>query len=576
MRSLFKYLKAYRKEIVLGPVFKLIEAIFELIVPLLMASIIDVGIKNGDSGYVLRMGGLMIAFSAIGFTSTLVCQFFAAKASQGFGTVLRSRMFSHIGSLSHADIDKIGVSTLTTRITNDINQLQVGVAMFIRLAIRAPFLVIGATVMAMNINMGLSVIFIATAAGITAVLYLIMSRSVPFYTAIQKLLDRVVLLVRENLGGARVIRAFSRQESEKENFLGTSNDVMRASVRVGKLAALLNPLTYLIVNVGIIAILWFGGRTVDTGVLEQGQIVAMVNYMTQIMLALVVVANLVIIFTRAGASATRVAEVLDTEPGMAEGKGVEAPGKTGYAVEFDNVSFSYVDGEKYALCDVSLKIEKGQTVGIIGGTGSGKTTLVDMIPRFYDATKGVVSVDGEDVRDYTFGQLRGKIGMVPQKAQLFYGTIRDNMRWGDKNASDEQINEALEVGQAAEFVNRYADGLDHKIMQDGRNLSGGQRQRLTIARALVGGPDILILDDSASALDFATDAALRKALKNYGDGVTVIMVSQRASTLKNADKIVVMDDGRIVGAGTHDELFEANEIYREICLSQMEAGGAKA
>lgn len=571
MWRLAKYLKHYKKEVILGPIFKLTEAVLELIAPLIMASIIDIGIKNTDQDYIFRMGGLMILIAAIGLVCALICQYFAAKASQGFGTDLRNEMFAHIGALSHAEIDRVGTPSLITRITNDVNQLQVAVAMLIRLVIRAPFLVIGATVMAMIIDLKLSLIFVAAAVGIAVILYLIMSRSVPFYRAIQKLLDRISLVTRENLSGTRVIRAFSRQADEKKRFGEAADDAQNASLRVGRISALLNPLTYLVVNMGIIAIVWFGGGAVNAGALEQGQIVALVQYMTQILLALIVVANLVVIFTKASASAARVNEVLDTEAGVTDSgnkaKQINASGGVP-KIEFRDVTFSY-EGDEPELTDVSVKIMRGQTVGVIGGTGAGKSTFVNLIPRFYDVQEGAVLVDGENVKEYPFGQLRGQIGMVPQQAVLFTGTIRENMRWRDKNATDEEITAALKTAQAYEFVEKMKGKLDAPILQGGKNLSGGQKQRLTIARALVGNPEILILDDSASALDFATDAALRKAIRAYGEEITVIMVSQRATTVKNADKILVFDDGRVVGAGTHDELFETNGVYREICLSQL-------
>lgn len=575
MQKLFKYLKAYRKEIILGPAFKLVEAIFELIVPILMANVIDIGIPGKDTDYILRMGGLMVLFSAVGLCSTLVCQYFAARASQGFGTVLRRELFAHIGRMSHAEIDRIGTSTLTTRITNDVNQLQVGLAMFIRLAIRAPFLVIGATVMAAGIDLQLSLIFLVVAAGIAITLYLVMRKASPFYTTIQKLLDRLSRLVRENLGGARPVRAFSRQNDQKQQFDKASGEVLRAQQRVGRISALLNPLTYLIVNMGIIAVLWFGGSSVDSGLLKQGEVVALINYLTQILLALMVVANLVIIFTRAGASGGRVAEILETQPSVASGHGHIQPIPAAPLVEFRDVAFSYGASTETALSGVNLAIERGQTVGIIGGTGAGKSTLVDLIPRFYDATRGQVLFEGADVRDYTLDALRAKVGIVPQYAHLFKGTVRENMRWGDADATDEQIWQALDAAQAASFISAKPEGLDFLIEQNGRNLSGGQRQRLTIARALVRQPELLILDDSSSALDFATDAALRKAIHQL-ENVTVLMVSQRASTLRGADKIVVVDDGRITGVGTHDELLQTNEDYREIVLSQIDEGGEGA
>lgn len=574
MWKLAKYLKHYKKEVILGPIFKLAEAVLELIAPLIMANIIDVGIKDSDSGYILRMGGLMILIAGIGLACALICQYFAAKASQGFGTDLRNKLFFHISTLSHAEIDSFGTPSLITRITNDVNQLQVAVAMLIRLVIRAPFLVVGATVMAMLIDFQMSLIFIAAAVGIAAVLYLIMSRSVPFYRAIQKLLDRISLVTRENLAGVRVIRAFSKQEKEQKRFNEASDELKEASIRVGKISALLNPFTYLIVNIGIIALIWFGGGAVNTGALEQGQIVALVQYMTQILLALIVVANLVVIFTKASASAARVNEVLETQASVSDGGNTPKNKRKTEGIpkiEFEDVSFSY-GGDEMDLENVSVKIMRGQTIGVIGGTGSGKSTFVNLIPRFYDTSKGRIFIDGEDIRKYSFAELRGQIGMVPQQAVLFSGTVRENMRWRDANATDDEIWAALRTAQAYEFIEKSPEKLDMPILQGGKNLSGGQRQRLTIARALVGRPEILILDDSASALDFATDAALRKALREYSREITVIMVSQRATTLKSADKIIVFDDGRIAGIGTHEELFETNEVYREICLSQLSEG----
>ncbi|MDL2237967.1 ABC transporter ATP-binding protein/permease [Christensenellaceae bacterium OttesenSCG-928-K19] len=572
MKKLFPYLKQFRREVISGPVFKLVEAIFELIVPLVMANIIDIGVKNADSGYVLQKGGLMIVLSAIGLACTLVCQYLAARASQGFGTVLRNSLFSHIGSLSHTELDKFGTPTLITRITSDVNQLQLALAMFIRLAVRAPFLVVGATIMAMSIDMKLSLIFLAVAVLIALALYLIMSRSTPFYSLVQKLLDRVSLLTRETLSGARPIRAFSRQRQQQDKFEEANDELQKTSVRVGRLSALLNPMTFLIVNTGIIAILWFGGQGVMAGDLQQGHIIALVNYMTQILLALIVVANLVILFTRAGASARRVTEVLETQPSIIDRGNTPLPFDANTpAVEFRDVSFRYVEGE-CELEHVSLKIGRGQWAGIIGGTGAGKTTLINLIPRFYDATAGEVLVSGENVKDYPLDELRGSIGIVPQRAVLFSGTVRENMRWGDGDATDEQIWEALEVAQAAGFVRRHKDGLNMRLSQNGQNLSGGQRQRLAIARALIRRPQLLILDDSMSALDFATEAALRKALRGFKEGMTVILVSQRAAALKTADSIIVLDDGEVSGRGTHDELFESNAVYREIVLSQT--GGA--
>lgn len=572
MFSLFKYLRGFRKELILGPIFKLIEAIFELIIPLVMADIIDTGVKTHDTGYVWHMGWLMVVLAAVGLASALTCQYFAARASQGFGTVLRSEMFRKIHQMSQSEIDHFGVPSLITRVTNDVNQLQQGVAMLIRLAIRAPFLVIGSTVLALIIDPYMGFIFVAAAVIIAGVLYLIMSRSVPFYRTVQRLLDNVSLKTREALSGVRVIRAFSKQKTEEEEFEESADELCATQERVGRISALLNPVTYLVVNIGIILIIYFGGFGVDSGRLEQGEIFALVQYMTQIMLALVVLANLVILFTRANASAGRVKAVLDVTPEIADGEGARVFETGTPAVEFKNVCFAYGDHkgntEKYALRNVNLRFEKGQTIGIIGGTGSGKTTLVDLIARFDDATEGEVLVNGENVKKYKLPVLREMIGIVSQNTTLFAGTIRENMLWADPKATDQQIRSALEVAQAG-FVFDSREGLERKVAQGGRNLSGGQRQRLAIARALVNDPCILILDDSSSALDFATDAALRAALSAYGKDRTVITVSQRASALRSADQIVVLDDGEVAGVGTHEELFETCSVYREICLSQL-------
>lgn len=574
MLRLARYLKGFRKEIILGPLFKLTEAIFELIVPLVMARIIDVGIRGYNQTYILQMGGVLVSLGVTGLLCALVCQYFAARASQGVGTVLRNDLFRHINRLSYTEIDQIGTPSLITRLVNDVNQLQLAVAMLIRLVVRAPFLVIGSTIMAMTIDLQLSLIFLAAAPLIAGTIHLIMSRSIPFYRVTQKLLDRVSLITRENLSGARVIRAFSRQETEQTRFHEAAGEIERTAVRVGRISALLNPATYVIVNLAIIAIIWFGGLQVDGGRLSQGEITALVSYMTQILLALIVIANLVVIFTKASACGARVSEVLELAPTVTDAHSapvsVQANEQTP-KVAFQNVSFAYGSAQESALEGIELRVCRGETIGVIGGTGAGKSTLVNLIPRFYDVTAGRVLIDGVDVKEYPFSQLRGQIGVVPQKAVLFAGTLRENMQWRKKEASDEEIHRALEIAQADEFVSKLPDGLDTVIQQGGRNLSGGQRQRLTIARALVGAPQLLILDDSASALDFATDAALRKALRLQTKDMTVFMVSQRAGTVRAADRIVVLDDGRMIGVGTHDELFEACAVYREICLSQMNA-----
>ena len=575
MLKFARFLKQFKREVLIGPVFKLTEAVFELIVPLVMAQIIDVGIANGDRGYVLRMGGVMVLLGLVGLGCALICQYCAARASQGFGTVLRSEMFRHINTLSHGEIDQIGTPSLITRITNDVNQLQLAVAMLIRLVVRAPFLVIGATVMALLLDWKLACIFFVAAPLMALVLYLVMSRSIPFYRIIQKKLDRISLITRENLSGVRVIRAFSRQEKEKERFAQASEDQMSTSIAVGRISALLNPLTSAIINLAIAAVIWFGGFRVDVGGMTQGEVIAFVNYLNQILLAMIVVANLVVIFTKAAASATRVDEVLELHPSIVNRVSRPAQEVEGSPeIAFDAVSFAYPDAGAYSLSDISFTVARGQTLGIIGGTGCGKSTLVNLIPRFYEVSQGCIRVDGVDVRDYPMDQLRGKVGIVPQRAVLFSGTLRQNMQWRKQDATDEEIWQALETAQAASFVRKMPDGLDSVILQGGKNLSGGQKQRLTIARALVGEPEILILDDSASALDFATDAALRRAIAKFsaerGNRMTTIIVSQRANTVRYADQIVVLDDGKAAGIGTHEQLLESCQTYREIYWSQNE------
>ena len=569
MKKLLRYLKPFKKQVILGPLFKLTEAIFELLVPTLMAHIIDRGVGRSDLPYVWKMGALIVGLGVVGLGCALTCQYFAARASQGVGTLLRQDMFKKIGQLSHRELDQFGTATLITRVTSDVNQLQVAVAMLIRLVVRAPFLVIGATVMAMTIDLKMSLIFLAAIPLIGLTLYVVMKKTVPFYRTIQKKLDRIGTVSRENLEGVRVIRAFSRQEQEKARFDDASGDLAGTSVRVGRVSALLNPLTSIIMNFGIIAILYFGGYQVNSGALSQGQIIALVNYMTQILLALVVVANLVVIFTKASASATRVSEVLETVPSITQQPGAAVPAPTAGCpkVQLRDVDFRYFTGEN-ALTDISFAVQPGQTVGIIGGTGAGKSTLVNLLPRFYDAVAGTVEIDGQDVRQWPLDALRAQFGLVPQQARLFTGTIRENLLWQVPDATDEQLWRALDIAQASEFVQKLPQGLDAPVQQGGKNLSGGQRQRLTIARALVGMPPILILDDSASALDFATDAALRAALARI-EGSTVFIVSQRVSAIKNADLVLVLDDGQLVGSGTHHQLMDSCQVYREICLSQL-------
>ncbi|MBQ1586005.1 MAG: ABC transporter ATP-binding protein [Ruminococcus sp.] len=571
MIKLRRFLKGYKKEVIIGPLCKLFEAILELFVPLVMANIIDVGINElHDTGYVLRMGGVLILLAATGLTSALFCQYFASKASQGAGTEIRRALFRHINSLSHAELDRLGTPSLITRITNDTNQVQQNIAMCIRLLTRAPFIIIGSLIMAMSINLRMSLIFFGAALLIALTLYIVMSRSVPLYAAVQKKLDKIGLISRENLSGNRVIRAFSKQNTEKARVDAATEDLTRTSVRVSKLSALLSPITYLVTDCAIIAIVWFGAVNVNAGGMKTGDIVALVSYMTQILLAMVVVANLVILMTKAGASAKRINEVFETKPSVAEINHDYISAKENTPkIEFRNVRFNYSSDGDDELSGISFTVKNGQTVGIIGGTGSGKSTLISLIPRFYDTSDGAVLVDGNDVRDYPFEQLRKKFGIVPQQSVLFSGTIRDNMKWQNPDASDEEIKRALQIAQAAEFVDKLPNGLDSRVEQGGKNFSGGQRQRLCIARAIVSQPEILILDDSFSALDFATDAALRKGLAENAKGATVLIVTQRCSTIKNADLILVLSDGRLAGQGRHEELFERCEVYRDICLSQL-------
>ena len=570
MLKLTKYLKDYIKESIIGPLFKLLEACFELIVPLVMANIIDIGIKNNDISYIFKMGAIMVLLGLLGLVCSLTAQYFAAKAALGFGTALRNEMFSHINSLSFSEIDKVGTSSLITRITSDINQAQTGVNLVLRLFLRSPFIVAGAIIMSFLINVRLTLIFLAVTLLISVVIYFIMSSSIPHYKNAQNKLDRVSLITRENLTGTRVIRAFSRQKDEMRRFEEATNDLTGTQLLVGKISALLNPVTYAILNAGIIAVMWFGGITVYHGTISQGEVIALINYMSQILLALLALANLIIAFTRASASAIRINEVFAVKTTMTESstvlseKIINSP-----KVEFKDVSFSYNASEEESLSNISFEVQSGETIGIIGGTGSGKSTLVNLIPRFYDVTGGEVLIDGMNVKDYPFSELRKRIAIVPQKAVLFSGTIRENMKWGKKDATEEEIYKALDIAQAREFVDAKPEGLDTKILQGGKNLSGGQKQRLTIARALVAQPQILILDDSASALDFATDARLRKAIMTQTRNMTVFIVSQRASAIKHADKIIVLDDGRMVGLGKHVELLETCEIYKEICLSQL-------
>ncbi|MCI9501799.1 MAG: ABC transporter ATP-binding protein [Hungatella sp.] len=584
MRKLLKYFKGYKLESVMGPLFKLLEASFELFVPLVMAQIIDVGINNRDMGHILRMGGVLVLLGVVGLTCSLTAQYFSAKAAVGIGTLLRNDLFRHINTLSYREIDTIGTSTLVTRMTSDINQVQSGINLVLRLFLRSPFIVFGAMIMAFTINVRAALVFVVTIPLLSIVVFGVMLVSMPLYKKVQRQLDQVLLTTRENLLGARVVRAFNRQQDEIHKFDQENDLLVGIQVFVGKISALMNPVTYVIVNGAIIVLVWTGAWQVEGGVISQGQVVALVNYMSQILVELVKLANLIITISKALACANRINGVFaehtsivekaaaggetGKEKGTLEGEGAE-PGGEAAKVEFKDMDFYYAKAKEPSLSGLSFQVKKGQTIGIIGGTGSGKSSLVNLIPRFYDATKGAVLVDGKDVKDYSLSGLREKVGVVPQKAVLFKGSLRENMRWGKTDATDQEIYKALDTAQAREFVDTKGQGLDLMIEQGGKNLSGGQRQRLTIARALVRNPEILIMDDSASALDFATDAALRKAIKENTGDMTVFLVSQRATTIKNADQILVLDDGKLVGLGTHKELLDQCEVYREICLSQL-------
>ena len=575
MRKLVKYLKNYKLNLTLGPLAKLTEAIFELIVPLVMSDIIDNGI-DGDGGleYVLSHGAIMVALGVLGLACALTCQYLAAKCSQGFGTELRNDLFRHINTLSFKELDKFGTPSIVNRLSSDVNQLQYMVAMLIRLVIRAPFLVIGAAVMAMTINLKLSLIFIAAAPLIAVVLYFIMSRSIPLYKNVQQKLDKVAQITRENLSGVRVVRAFSEQEYEKDRFDKSADELTRGAIVVGRISALLNPATFVIINAAIIAILWFGGGLVNTGEMTQGEVFAFVNYMTQISLALVVVAQLVVTVTKAIASGTRVVELLDATPSITDDGNTEVDTSVDSpAVKFDHVSFGYNEG-KYTLTDLTLTVPRGASVGVIGGTGSGKSTLVNLLARFYDVSEGSVELFGTDVKKYPLKQLRRTVAYVPQNTMLFSGTIRSNLLMGGRDADDETLWKCLETAQAASFVREKEKGLDSVVMQGGKNFSGGQRQRLAVARALAAHSDILVLDDSSSALDFATDLNMRTAINATRGDTTLFLVSQRATSLKDCDVIVVLDGGLVAGIGKHDDLLKTCDVYREIYLSQTD-GGAK-
>lgn len=566
MKDLIKYLRHYIKESILAPLFKMLEASFELFVPLVMAAIIDTGIKNSDKPYIFKMGMVLVGLAIVGFISALTAQYFAAKAAVGFGKELRGDLYRHINTLSYSEIDKIGTSTLITRLTADVNQMQTAVNLFLRLFLRSPFIVIGAVVMAFTVDPKTAIIFAVSIPLLAVVVFGIMFYSVPIYKKVQNRLDSVMRMTRENLSGVRVIRAFNHEQREIEDFDKCSEELKDMQLYGGKISAYLNPITYVIVNLSIVLIIYVGGLRVDTGRLTQGEVISLINYMSQVLVELIKLSNLIINLTKSVACGNRINDVFKIKPSINDGSGIKTENDT--AVEFDHVSATYAGSNEKSLDSLMLNVPRGSTVGIIGATGSGKTTLINLIPRFYDVSGGSLKVNGTDVRNYNVDELRKLVGVVPQKAALVSGTVRDNMKWGKPDATDEEINAALKTAQALDFVDEK-DGLDSKILQGGKNLSGGQIQRLTIARALVRKPEILILDDSSSALDFATDAALRRAIKSDTDNMTVFIVSQRFSTIKNADMIIVLDDGRVCGIGKHDELFESCEEYRDICESQL-------
>lgn len=576
MKSLLKYIKDYKKESILAPLFKMLEASFELMVPLVMAAIIDNGIANSDTPYIFQMGAVLVLLAAVGLASSVTAQYFSAKAAVGFATKLRSALFAHIQGLSYTELDTIGTSTLITRMTSDVNQIQNGVNLTLRLLLRSPFIVFGAMVMAFTVDVQAALIFVVTIPLLAVVVFGIMLVSMPLYKKVQAALDKILGRTRENLAGARVIRAFCNEESETADFEQENELLLNTQVFVGKISAAMNPVTYIIINLALVILLWTGAIRVDNGIITQGEVVALVNYMSQILVELVKMANLIIQLTKALACAKRVENIFGITSSMENGTLQDVISGENAAIVFEHASLTYSGGGDESLTDIDFVVKKGETVGIIGGTGSGKTSVVNLIPRFYDATKGRVIVDGIPVKDYEISALREKIGVVPQKAVLFKGTIRENLLWGNENASEQDIEDALRISQAKEFVDTKDGRLDFMIAQGGKNLSGGQKQRLTIARAIVRKPEILILDDSASALDFATDAKLRAAVKEMGNQMTVIIVSQRAASIQYADKIVVLDDGAVAGIGTHEQLLANNVIYQEIYYSQFPDKKAKA
>ncbi len=570
MKKLLIYLKEYIKESIIAPLFKLLEASFELIVPLVMAAIIDSGIANSDKVYIYKMSAILVLLAAVGFACSVIAQYFAAKAAVGFSTALRHALFEHIETLSFSEMDTIGTSTLITRMTSDINQVQTGVNMVLRLFLRSPFIVFGAMIMAFTVNVKGALIFVVTIPLLSIVVFGVMLITIPMFKKVQASLDKVLNRTRENLEGARVIRAFDKQSNEIDNFNKENSFLTNMQLVVGRVSALVNPVTFIIINCATIAVIWVGAGQVFDGIISRGEVVALVNYMSQILVELVKLANLIILITKSIACGNRIQEVLEVEPSIVSRTSEYVqPVEGADAVEFINVGMKYMGASEESLSNMNFQIKKGQTVGIIGGTGSGKSSLVHLIPRFYDASSGEIKIDGVNIKDYPINQIRNKVGIVMQKAVLFKGSIAQNLRWGNADATDEELWKAIEIAQAADVVNGKEEKLDYEIEQGGRNLSGGQRQRLTIARALVKDPDILILDDSASALDFATDARLRAALRQMQGDKTIFIVSQRTSSIQFADKIIVLDDGNIVGIGTHNELLINCDIYREIYESQF-------
>ncbi len=573
MRHFKKHFYRYRKEIATAPLFKFIETATEIIIPMLIANMIDIGVANHDEKYVLTYGAIVVGLNVLGIIVAIICQKLAAKAATGISAGIRYDMYVHINSFSHNELDKFSTASINNRITHDVDRVRIAIGMFIRMVMRTPFLLIGSIVMAMIIDLKLSLIFLVVAPLVIGVVFLIMKLTVPLYDRSQKDLDRVGNVTRENLEGSRVVRAFNKQDVENKRFMEETRKLKKSSLRVASVSSLLNPATSIIINLAIVVILWYGGIEVNVGGLKTGQIIAFINYLTQISAALVSVANVIIAFIKAFNCGKRINEILDTKPTIVTPQIVSAGRNadgilTDNVVEFNNVTFTYKGAEKPAFAGLNLKVKRGQTIGIIGGTGSGKSSVMYMVPRFYDATEGVVLVDGLDVKNYELTDLRSRIGIVPQRSVLFSGTLRENMQWHKANASDEEIMKALDVAQATDFVKELEGGLDFRVQAGGKNFSGGQRQRLAIARALVGDPEILIMDDSSSALDYVTDLNLRKAIKDNTRDLTVFIVSQRINTIRNADSIVVLDKGRIVGIGDHKTLVKECKVYNEIFLSQ--------